>query len=130
MNSHARLAVLAGAIVLGTAVPSIAEPQCSGAAAGRCQLARTAGLAPAAAANVSLTGLAAAKFNRDGRPDDRQRVRPLVSVTVMTRSRTAKVEAVARLMSQAGLAPAPQPAAMLYMFDGGARTARKGRPAR
>ena len=67
------------------------------------QLAASAGLAPDEARGLSLTEIAAAKFNRDADRDDSQRVLRGGDVTVTSRS--VGERAWSQLVASAGLTP-------------------------
>ena len=75
----------------------------SAADASRTQLAAGAGLTPEEARGLSLTEIAAAKFNRDSDGDDQQRVVRSGDVTVISRS--ADGTAWSQLAASAGLTP-------------------------
>jgi hypothetical protein len=75
----------------------------STAGAARTQLAANAGLTPEEARGLSLTEIAAAKFNRDADADDQQRGVRRGGVTVISRS--ADGSAWSQLVASAGLTP-------------------------
>ena len=85
-------AVAIAAALAGAAAPALAQSQLIG----------NAGLTPAEAQGLSLTEIAAAKFNRGADGDDQQRVLRPRGVTVMSRSGGSDVAQLARA---AGLTP-------------------------
>jgi hypothetical protein len=69
-------------------------------AADTSQLAAAAGLAPAEAAGMSLTEIAAAKFNRDSRGDDRQVISEATAPVMVDPVRHARLVAAAGLTAE------------------------------
>jgi hypothetical protein len=95
------LAFAAGATLAASLAASAADVS---------QLAASAGIDPAAAAQMSLTEIAAAKFNRDGDADDRQTVgsaaAPIEVDQIVTVSSRSPARQPAQLVAAAGLSPA------------------------
>jgi hypothetical protein len=85
--------IAVAAALLGAAAPAFAQSQLIG----------NAGLTPAEASGLSLTEIAAAKFNRGSDDDNQQRVLRDRGVTVISRS--ADGAARPRLIANAGLTP-------------------------
>ena len=86
--------IAVAAALLGAAAPAFAQSQ----------LIANAGLTPAEAQGLSLTEIAAAKFNRGSDGDDQQRVLRGSNVTVISRSASGGV-ASPQLAANAGLTP-------------------------
>ena len=93
MQANLKTIALAAAL-LGAAAPAFAQSQ----------LAANAGLTPEQAQGLTLTEIAAAKFNRDADSDNQQRVLRGSDVTVISRSPSAGVSS-SQLAANAGLTP-------------------------
>ncbi|HET9067457.1 MAG TPA: hypothetical protein VFN28_02345 [Amaricoccus sp.] len=83
------------AIAIGIAAPAFADSQ----------LAASAGLSPEEAAGMSLTEIAAVKFNNDTRPDDRQSIRHGSGATVSSRTFVYPGRSSGKVAASAGLSP-------------------------
>ena len=93
MKTSLKTIAIAAALI-GGAVPAFAQSQ----------LIANAGLTPAEAQGLSLSEIAALKFNRDSASDYRQTVRQDVGVTVTSRSADG-ADRWSQLVSNAGLSP-------------------------